>query len=205
MEETRITVMNTLPAIAPFDAPRVPPVIAGLAPLVHILEAQPPSANARRLSRWGAQVAAALGLDHECQHNVEIACLLHDLGKVVVPDAILHKPGPLTAGERRVMEMHPEHGWSLLRRVPDLHLAALFVRHHHERMDGSGYPRRLSAPEIPLGARITAVVDAFEGMISDRNYRAGLTAEHAVARLMMAAGRHYDPDVVRHFADVALA
>ena len=89
--------------------------------------------------------------------------------------------------------------------MPDLQLAALFVRHHHERMDGSGYPRQLAAHEIPLGARITAVVDAFDGMISDRNYRAGLTAEHAVARLMMSAGRHYDPAVVRHFADIALA
>ena len=176
-----------------------------IARLLRLLEAEPLSLNARRLSRWGAHVAAQLGLDRAYQRNVEVACLLHDVGKILVPDAILLKPGPLTLEEREVMELHAEHGWSILRHLPDLELAALFVRHHHERMDGSGYPRRLRAEQIPLGARITGVIDAFDGMVSDRNYRAGLSAEQAVARLMMSAGTLYDPDVVRHFADLALA
>ena len=181
-----------------------PPVAVPIVRLLRLLEAEPLSLNARRLSRWGGHVAAQLGLDREYQRNVEIACLLHDVGKTLVPDAILLKPGPLSAEEREVMELHAEHGWGILRHLPDLELAALFVRHHHERMDGSGYPRRLRAEQIPLGARITAVVDAFDGMVSDRNYRAGLSGEQAVARLMMSAGTLYDPDVVRHFAFLVL-
>lgn len=157
-----------------------------------------------RLAEWGVRVAVELGLDGEYQRNVEVACLLHDLGKIGVPDAILHKRGPLTPAEREVMDLHPEYGWAVLRLFPDLHLAAMFALHHHEKMDGSGYPGRLRGDEIPIGARIVAVVDAFDAMVSDRCYRGGVGAEQAVARLLTDSGSHFDPDVVRYFVPLAL-
>jgi HD-GYP domain-containing protein (c-di-GMP phosphodiesterase class II) len=160
--------------------------------------------HSTRLAEWGVRVAVELGLDEEYQRNVEVACLLHDLGKIGVPDAILHKPGPLTPEERRVMDLHPEYGWAVLRLFPDLQLAGLFALHHHEKMDGTGYPGRLRGNDIPMGARIVAVVDAFDAMVADRCYRGGIAAEHAIGRLVKDSGTHFDPDVVRHFVPLAL-
>jgi len=160
--------------------------------------------HSTRLAEWGVRVAVELGLDEEYQHNVEVACLLHDLGKVGVPDSILHKPGPLTDAERAIMDLHPEYAWAVLRLFPDLQLAGMFALHHHEKMDGTGYPGRLRGEDIPVGARIVAVVDAFDAMVSDRCYRGGVGAEQAAARLMADAGTHFDPDVVRYFVPLAL-
>ena len=102
------------------------------------------------------------------------------------------------------MNLHPEYGWAVLRLFPALHLAGLFALHHHEKMDGSGYPGRLRGEEIPMGARIVAVVDAFDAMVSDRCYRSGIGAEQAAARLITDSGTHFDPDVVRYFVPLAL-
>lgn len=156
-----------------------------------------------RLAEWGARVAVELGLDQETQRNVEAACLLHDVGKIGVPDAILHKPGPLTPAEREIMNRHPEYGWAVLRLLPDLELAGLFALHHHEKVDGSGYPGGLRGEEIPMGARIVAVVDAFDAIVSERCYKPGLPLEEAVRRLRADSGHHFDPDVVRHFLPLA--
>jgi HD-GYP domain-containing protein (c-di-GMP phosphodiesterase class II) len=160
--------------------------------------------HSTRLAEWGVRVAVELGVDEEYQRNVEVACLLHDLGKIGVPDAILHKPGPLTPAEREIMNLHPEYGWAVLRLFPDLHLAGMFALHHHEKMDGTGYPGRLRGDEIPMGARIVAVVDAFDAIVSDRCYRMGVGVEQAVARLITDSGTHFDPDVVRYFVPLAL-
>ncbi len=160
--------------------------------------------HSTRLAEWGVRVAVELGLEEEYQRNVEVACLLHDLGKVGVPDAILHKPGPLTPAERQIMNLHPEYAWAVLRLFPDLQLAGMFALHHHEKMDGTGYPGRLCGEEIPMGARIVAVVDAFDAMVSDRCYKEGVGAEQAAARLITDSGTHFDPDVVRYFVPLAL-
>jgi HD-GYP domain-containing protein (c-di-GMP phosphodiesterase class II) len=157
-----------------------------------------------RLAEWGARVAVELGLDEENQRNVEVACLLHDVGKIGVPDTILHKPGPLTLAEREIMNRHPEYGWAVLRLFPDLELAGLFALHHHEKFDGSGYPGGLRGEQIPMGARIVAVVDAFDAIVSERCYKRGLPVEEAVRRLRADSGSHFDPDVVRHFLPLAL-
>jgi putative two-component system response regulator len=157
-----------------------------------------------RLAEWGVRVAVELGLDEEHQRNVEVACLLHDVGKIGVPDAILNKPGPLTAGEREIMNRHPEFGWAVLRLFPDLELAGLFALHHHEKFDGTGYPGGLRGERIPIGARIVAVVDAFDAIVSERCYKRGLPLEEAVRRLHADSGSHFDPDVVRHFVSLAL-
>jgi HD-GYP domain-containing protein (c-di-GMP phosphodiesterase class II) len=155
--------------------------------------------HSTRLAEWGVRVAIELGLDEPYQRNVEVACLLHDLGKIGVPDAILHKPGPLTPAEREVMNLHPEYGWAVLRLFPELSLAGLFALHHHEKMDGSGYPGRLRGDEIPMGARIVAVVDAFDAMTTNRSYRTPRPAGEALEELLRFAGVQFDSDVVTAF------
>src|SRR5260370_2635916 len=126
--------------------------------------------------------------------------LLHDSGKVGVPEAILGKPGPLTAAEWRVMRTHPLIGYQMLAGIPFLANAAEIVRSHHEMWDGSGYPEGLKADEIPLPARVFSVVDAFDAMTTNRPYRAALPAEHASEAIARIGGTQVDPDVTIAFA-----
>jgi HD-GYP domain-containing protein (c-di-GMP phosphodiesterase class II) len=159
--------------------------------------------HSTRLAEWGVRVAVELGLDDDVQRNVEVACLLHDLGKIGIGDDILAKRGALDAAEREVMNRHPEYGWAILRLFPDLRLASLFALHHHEKYDGSGYPGGLRGDEIPMGARIVAVVDAFDAMVSQRRYKPAVDIEEALRRLVKDSGTHFDPEVVRHFVPLA--
>jgi HD-GYP domain-containing protein (c-di-GMP phosphodiesterase class II) len=128
--------------------------------------------------------------------ELELGALLHDVGKVRVPDSILHKPGPLTPDERTLMNRHPVWGAELLARVPGLEPVAAIVRFHHERWDGSGYPAGLTGARIPLPSRIIAACDAHHAMTSDRPYRAALSGERALAELHAGAGTQFDPEVV---------
>jgi putative two-component system response regulator len=137
--------------------------------------------------------------------DIEVAALLHDAGKVGVPDAILKKPGPLDPDEWRVMRMHPEFSWAVLRLVPGLEKASLYALHHHEKFNGSGYPSGLKGEEIPIGARIVSVIDAFDAMVASRPYKEGLPLEEALARLVRDSGTHFDPAVVQHFIPIAHA
>jgi putative nucleotidyltransferase with HDIG domain len=134
--------------------------------------------------------------------QVEFGFLLHDIGKVAVPDAILFKPERLTDVERAVMERHTIVGWEILRDVDFLAEAKLVVRHHHERWDGAGYPDGLAGEQIPLEARIIFVCDAFHAMTSDRPYRAAMPQDEAIRRLLEAAGTQFDPEIVRVFVDL---
>jgi HD-GYP domain-containing protein (c-di-GMP phosphodiesterase class II) len=156
-----------------------------------------------RLAEWAVRIAADLGLEGDERRNVEVASLLHDVGKVGVPDAILGKNGPLDRSEWEEMKRHPDYGWNLLRLLPGLESASLYVLHHHERIDGRGYPGGLKGDQIPLGGRIVAVVDAFDAMISDRCYRPGLAPEVAIERLEGGSGRQFDPEVVNRFVKLA--
>src|SRR6185312_9335256 len=110
--------------------------------------------HSTRLAEWAIRVARALNIPEEHMYQVEVAALLHDIGKVGVPDAILKKPGPLTAEERALMNKHPEYSWSILRLLPGLEQASLYALHHHESVDGSGYPAHLKGADIPLVSRI---------------------------------------------------
>ena len=103
------------------------------------------------------------------------------------------------------MRMHPEFSWAVLRLIPGLERASLYALHHHEKFDGSGYPSRLKGEEIPIGARIVAVIDAFDAMVASRPYKEGLPIEEALRRLALDSGRHFDPAVVRHFVPIASA
>jgi HD-GYP domain-containing protein (c-di-GMP phosphodiesterase class II) len=161
--------------------------------------------HSTRLAEWAVRVGQELGIDEGRLKDIEVAALLHDAGKVGVPDAILHKPGPLDEDEWRVMRMHPQFSWAVLRLVPGLERASLFALHHHEKYDGSGYPGGLRGDEIPIGARIVSVIDAFDAMVAIRPYKAGLPCEEALRRLRADSGTHFDPQVVRHFIAIARA
>lgn len=125
--------------------------------------------------------------------------MLHDVGKLGVPDAVLHKPTPLTSAERAVIEKHVDFGIALLAKVPDFDSARAIVANHHERWDGAGYPHRLARDEIPLAARLFAVCDAYDAMTSTRPYRAALAPQRARAELERGRGTQFDPDIVGEF------
>jgi HD-GYP domain-containing protein (c-di-GMP phosphodiesterase class II) len=161
--------------------------------------------HSTRLAEWAIRVARALNIPEEHMYQVEVAALLHDIGKIGVPDAILKKPGPLTAEERALMNKHPEYSWSILRLVPGLEQASLYALHHHESVDGSGYPARLKGSNIPLVSRIVCVIDAYDAMISHRCYRKGVGHEEAARRLRASAGTQFDTEVVKVFIPIAEA
>jgi HD-GYP domain-containing protein (c-di-GMP phosphodiesterase class II) len=159
--------------------------------------------HSTRLAEWGMRVGQELGLCEEELQNLEVAALLHDIGKVGIPDAILRKPAKLDADEYALMKKHPEYGWAVLRIVPGFERAALDILHHHENYDGKGYPAGLKETEIPVVSRIVSVIDAFDAMVSSRPYRHGLPPEEAVRRLVESSGTQFDPAVVQCFLSFA--
>lgn len=161
--------------------------------------------HSTRLAEWALHVAKDLGVEQNLFRDIETAALLHDIGKIGVPDSILNKPGRLTDVEYSLMKKHPEYGWAVLRQVPGMETASLIVLHHHESYNGRGYPAGLAGEEIPIGSRIVSVVDAFDAMVSCRPYRNGLPIEEAERRLLEAAGTQFDLAVVKSFLPVARA
>jgi HD-GYP domain-containing protein (c-di-GMP phosphodiesterase class II) len=159
--------------------------------------------HSTRLAEWALRVAREMNIPDRRSYQVEVAALLHDIGKVGVPDAILKKNGPLTAEERAIINRHPEYSWSILRLFPGLEEASLYALHHHESVDGTGYPAGLKGQDIPLVSRIISVIDAYDAMVSNRCYRKGLPHEEAVARLLKASGTQFDAEVVRVFTPIA--
>ncbi len=161
--------------------------------------------HSTRLAEWGMRVGQELGLEEAALQNLEIAALLHDIGKVGVPDSILRKPAKLDPEEYALMKKHSEFGWAVLRMLPGFERAALDILHHHESVDGRGYPAGLKGQEIPIVSRIVCVIDAFDAMVSSRPYRQGLPYEEAVRRLTEASGTQFDSAVVQCFLSFAQA
>jgi HD-GYP domain-containing protein (c-di-GMP phosphodiesterase class II) len=159
--------------------------------------------HSTRLAEWAVRVGQELGLEELQLQNLEVAALLHDIGKVGIPDSILRKPGRLDPEEYALMKKHPEYGWAVLRMLPGFERAALDILHHHESLDGTGYPAGLQGMEIPVVSRIVSVIDAFDAMVSSRPYRKGLPYDEAVRRLNEASGTQFDPLVVRTFLSFA--
>jgi HD-GYP domain-containing protein (c-di-GMP phosphodiesterase class II) len=159
--------------------------------------------HSTRLAEWAIRVARKLDIPEECLYQVEVAALLHDVGKIGVPDAILKKAGKLTAEERAIINRHPEYSWSILRLFSGLEEASLYALHHHESVDGSGYPAGLKGHNIPLASRIVSVIDAYDAMVSNRCYRKGLPHEEAIRRLVASSGSQFDPEVVQTFIPIA--
>ena len=161
--------------------------------------------HSTRLAEWALHVAVDLGLPQNTMEDIETAALLHDIGKIGIPDAILRKPSRLSDEEYDRMKKHPEYGWAVLRQIPGMDRASLIVLHHHEGFDGKGYPAGLQGEEIPIGSRIVSVIDAFDAMVSSRPYRHGLPIEEAERRLLEASGTQFDPAVIARFLPLARA
>lgn len=159
--------------------------------------------HATRLAELAVRVAESLGVDDEQLADIEAASLLHDIGKIGLPDSILLKPGKLTDEEYAITQKHPEYGWAILRSIPGFEHTSLLVLHHHERYDGTGYPAGLEGEEIPLGSRIVAIVDAFDAMLSKRAYRDALPIDETLRRLEADTGTQFDPAIVPRFIDLA--
>lgn len=158
--------------------------------------------HCQRVTRFTISIAQAMGVDREPLKVLARAAFLHDIGKMAIRDDILRKPGPLTDEEKELMRTHCETGYNMLRRIPFLRDAAEIVLSHQEFYDGGGYPRKLRGEEIPLGARIFAVADALDAMISDRPYRRALPITHAREEIRRCSGTQFDPKVVEVFLSI---
>jgi putative two-component system response regulator len=169
--------------------------------LANTLESKDLATNrhAERLVAHSEAVARVLGLDDDSRFSVRVGACLHDIGKVGIPERLLRKAAPLTASERELMQRHPEIGAAILEDVDTWEDVRLIVRHHHEHWNGGGYPLALRGLDIPLGARIVSVVDAFDVMISGRPYAAPRALDDVVHELIGERGRQFDPDAVDAF------
>ena len=163
--------------------------------------------HSRKVATYARDIAERMGLSDDDVDLVHLAALVHDIGKIRLPKSVLEKPGPLTLAERRLMEKHPEYGEELLREVEveDHVRLGKIVRHHHERIDGEGYPDRLPEAEIPLLSRIIAVADAYDAMTSERPYRDAMPSQVARLRLAQAVGSQFDTSVVAAFEAILAA
>jgi putative two-component system response regulator len=158
--------------------------------------------HAERVGLYARELGGALGFDERARAVLYDGGVMHDLGKIAIPDAILLKPGPLTTEEYATMQRHSTEGERIVLSLRSTRQFLPIIRHHHERVDGRGYPDHISGRDIPLGARIAAIADAWDAMISDRSYRAGLPEDEARGRLKHGAGTQWDEEYVRHFLEL---
>lgn len=180
--------------------------LATIQAMVAAIEARDPytAGHSRRVATYTVATARLLRLPEEQIERLEYSAWLHDVGKLAIPDRILQKRGPLTQAEWELMKKHPETGANILRQIKLLGQDVQVILHHHERWDGAGYPSRLETTEIPLGARLIAIADAYEAMTSARPYRRQLTKEEALTELDRCAGNQFDPTLVAAFARAVL-
>jgi putative nucleotidyltransferase with HDIG domain len=159
--------------------------------------------HTQRVTEMTVRLARALGFDAEALAHVRRGALLHDIGKMGIPDSVLLKPGALTPDEWAIMRLHPVYAYELLRPIAFLRPALDIPYCHHEKWDGSGYPRGLRGTEIPLAARIFAVVDVWDALRSERPYRAAWPEERVRAHIASLAGTHFEPRIVEAFLAAA--
>lgn len=159
--------------------------------------------HSQRVREYTELLAVEYGVAGKMLREIEFGALLHDVGKIAVPDAILLKPGRLTDDEWREMRKHPEAGYRIVKRIGFLKEAAEIVCAHHERYDGKGYPRGLKGDEIPLGARLFAVADVYDALTSQRHYKPPLSHEETADEIRRQAGSQFDPAVVDTFLAIS--
>jgi response regulator RpfG family c-di-GMP phosphodiesterase len=158
--------------------------------------------HSRRVRGYCLHLARALGLDRKQCRLLDLAAKLHDIGKVAVPDAILHKPGPLTPEEIAIVRQHPGTGERILAPVVRNRVVLAAIRGHHERLDGTGYPDGLKGNRIPVLARLIAIPDCFDALTTSRAYRAALPLASALSVMKSGSGSHFDPDLLRVFLSI---
>jgi HD-GYP domain-containing protein (c-di-GMP phosphodiesterase class II) len=173
--------------------------------LVHAVEVKDryTHGHSERTAKIAVQLGIRLGLDENKLRALARGAYLHDVGKIAIPDSILNKPATLTSAERTVVETHPQVGYELVVPVAALREALPVVLHHHERWDGTGYPRHLEGQAIPLIARVAAIADVWDAMTSDRSYRRGLAPAEALAHIEAGRGTHFDPRLVDGMVSLA--
>ncbi len=155
--------------------------------------------HSMEVAELAATITAELGLAEQEQFKIKFAALLHDIGKIGIPDSVLHKQGELTDEEWQTMKQHPEIGAKIISTIPNMEDIVDIIRYHHARWDGSGYPYEIAGEAIPLGARIIAVADSFQAMTSDRPYRKALPLDFALAEIRQCAGKQFDGRIVELF------
>ncbi|MGI8507338.1 MAG: HD-GYP domain-containing protein [Solirubrobacteraceae bacterium] len=158
--------------------------------------------HASRVAAYAIEIGRVLGLPRPDAPEIEFGFLLHDIGKVAIPDSILYKPGALTDRERELMARHPAVGAEIMRGIEFLEEAAKVVRSHHERWDGTGYPDGLIGEQIPIAARVFAVADVLDALTTDRPYRPAFTLREAREMILAGSGSHFDPRVVKAFDSI---
>jgi putative nucleotidyltransferase with HDIG domain len=174
--------------------------------LALIVDAKDPytERHAPHVASYAAVLAEALGMTKAQVEEVRFAAVLHDIGKIGVPEAIFTKNGPLNSEEWERMQQHAHYGAQLLEAFPSLAAIRPMIKHHHEFFDGSGYPQGLSGEAIPMGARIIALADAYDTITSERSYKRARTAEEAFAEIRRCAGTRFDPQLVEPFIEALL-
>ncbi|HEY7425427.1 MAG TPA: HD-GYP domain-containing protein [Gemmataceae bacterium] len=179
--------------------------LSAIASLVRTVEEHDPSiaGHSRRVHGYALRLASVLGLDPRQRRQLGLAAMLHDIGKVGIPDDILHKPDRLTPMEDRIIRSHPEVGERILAPIVRNRAVLAAIRSHHERLDGSGYPDGLAGEQIPLLARLIAITDCFDALTTPRPYRPALPPREALAILEAGAGSHFDPLFVNTFLRMA--
>lgn len=179
-------------------------ILQSLQGLARALEAKDPytHGHSQRVARLSHRLALAVGVPGAQARVMTQAGLLHDIGKIGIPESLLRKPGPLTEDEWAVMRRHPVVGAQIVAPLEFFSEGAAIIRHHHERVDGSGYPDGLRAAAIPLGARIVAVADVYDALTSDRPYRHRLSFREAVAWIQQWAGQTLDASLVSTFLPI---
>lgn len=156
-------------------------------------------AHSKNVARYAATLAVAAGLNDDQVRTIYAAGLLHDIGKISIPENILNKTGKLEDGEYRVMKDHVNSSIEMIRHLPEMDYLIPAVLGHHERWDGKGYPRGIAGEEIPVSARCLAIADVFDAMTTDRPYRRGLPLEYALEEIRKGAGTQFDPSLAKTF------
>jgi HD-GYP domain-containing protein (c-di-GMP phosphodiesterase class II) len=175
--------------------------LGAIGSLAAAIEARDPYTvgHSARVTQYAVAIAESMELPPDSVEELRLAGLLHDLGKIGVPDSILNKAGRLSEEEYSAIKMHPALSMRIIEPLPHLGNIIPIIYHHHERYDGNGYMDGKAGEKIPLGARIIAVADSFEAMTSDRPYRKALSREEAVNEIARNSGSQFDPEVVKHF------
>ena len=158
--------------------------------------------HSQQVAEYATALARAVGLDEQHVQLIQEAALLHDVGKIGIPEHILSKPGRLTEEEFRIMKGHVESSVAIIRHLPSLDYVIPAILSHHERWDGRGYPRGLRGGDIPIAGRCLAIADSFDAMISERSYKKAMSVEYAVSELNDQAGRQFDPQLSGVFVEL---
>ena len=202
-EQTVIDVLGSAFTDDPFDhiVRGYPEALRSLVRAVEVKDAYT-HGHSQRTARMAVELGLRMSLSPDRLRVIARGAYLHDLGKIGVPDGILNKPGRLTPAEREIIETHPRLGYELAASAPSLAEALPVILHHHERVDGDGYPDGLSGAAIPLEARVVAVADVWDALTSDRSYRKGWDPAEALAHIDAGRGTHFDPEVVDALVEV---